>query len=62
MTTASDALLPQQFPVIQILLCAGSVGERLLDVRLIDVAHRYALRTELLKILAQIPADARQFQ
>ena len=51
-----NAVLPQQLVVIDVALGAGRIGKRLLDVGLVNIAHRYALGAELLKILAQIAA------
>src|SRR5439155_20514943 len=51
-----DAGLPQQLPVIDVAGSPGCVGPRLLDVRFVSVANRDALRTQLLKIAAQIAA------
>ena len=49
-----DAALPQQFPVIDVAGGVGRVGTRLFEVRFVNVGNRDALRTQLLKIAAQI--------
>ncbi len=51
-----DAALPQQFPVIGVAGRSGRVGACLFEVRFVNVGNRDALRTQFLKIAAEIAA------